>query len=182
MNQYLKLSFGVWAVSLTLLFTGCSGKQSVQSYWLEKAESPHFTSLTVPASILNIAVDSLEQDQKNAIESLSKLNVLLYKTPSGAQETFEKEKSQLLQVVQSSAYEELMKINSSQVQGAVMFLGNENKIDEFLAYGSSDKKGFVMIRVLGKNMNPKHIKPFLKALQQSHVNSEEIQNLFNGLK
>jgi hypothetical protein len=63
-----------------------------------------------------------------------------------------------------------------------MFLGTESKIDEFLAYGSDEKENFILIRVIGDNMNPKHIKPFITALQQSDVNEDELLGLLSSLK
>jgi hypothetical protein len=58
---------GLAAVSLIMLSVSCSSEPSLQSYFVEKSEDPNFISLTVPASILNIAVDSLEADQKAAL-------------------------------------------------------------------------------------------------------------------
>ncbi len=165
-----------------VLFSSCNSKKSVQAYWLEKSQSPNYTSLTVPASLLNIAVDSLEKDQRAAVKSLSKFNVLLYKTPEGDDGSFAKEKSELTAVIKGSTYKELMNINSPEVKGAVLFLGREDAIDEFLAYGSRDANGFILIRIIGDNMSPKHIKPFVNAMKQSHVNSEEIEALFSALK
>ncbi|MFT5021975.1 MAG: hypothetical protein ACI834_000651, partial [Colwellia sp.] len=77
----LKTTFIKYLGLLGLLILGvsCSSAPSLQSYFVEKSEDAHFISVTVPASVLNIAVDSLELDQKEALATLSKLNVLLFK-------------------------------------------------------------------------------------------------------
>jgi hypothetical protein len=170
------------ALILAVSVISCNSNKSVQQYLLEKQDSSDFVSLTLPASILNIAVDSLDSDQKAAVNSLKKLTALVYHAPKGDTEAFTKEKTEITSVLKNSKYQDLMRAQTDMGTGKVMFLGTESKIDEFLAYGSEEKENFILIRVIGDNMNPKHIKPFITALQQSDVNEDELLGLLSSLK
>jgi len=174
------------AVGLILIvamsFISCNSNKSVQQYFLEKLSSPDFISLTLPASILNIAVDSLAAEEQDAVNSLKKLNVLVFHSPEGASDRFTKEEEEVTAVLNNSKYQDLISAHTPMGSGTIMFLGAESTIDEFLAFGSDLKQNFILIRVLGDNMNPKHIKPFIAALQQSDINEEELLALLAGLK
>ena len=174
------------AVGLILIvamsFISCNSNKSVQQYFLEKQSSPDFISLTLPASILNIAVDSLAAEEQDAVNSLKKLNVLVYHSPEGASDRFTKEEEEVTAVLNNSKYQDLISAHTPMGSGTIMFLGAESTIDEFLAFGSDLRQNFILIRVLGDDMNPKHIKPFITALQQSDINEEELLALLAGLK
>ncbi len=57
-------------VFLALSMVACNSGPTLQSYFVEKSEDPNFISLTLPSSILNIAVDSLQADQQEALATL----------------------------------------------------------------------------------------------------------------
>lgn len=180
MKRLIKSSGLLLIVAMSML--SCNSNKSVQQYILEKQSSPDFISLTLPASILNIAVDSLGVDEKNAVDSLKKLNVLVYHASDQSKDIFENEQKEIRNVLANSKYEDLMKAQTHMGSGAIMFLGSESNIDEFLAFGTDQKENFILIRVLGDNMNPKHIMPFISALKQSDVNEDELLNLLSTLK
>jgi len=107
---------------------------------------------------------------------------LVYHSPEGASDRFTKEEEEVTAVLNNSKYQDLISAHTPMGSGTIMFLGAESTIDEFLAFGSDLKQNFILIRVLGDNMNPKHIKPFITALQQSDINEEELLALLAGLK
>lgn len=180
MKQFIKHTGMMLIVAIGIV--SCDSNKSVQQYIIEKQSSPDFISLTLPASILNIAVDSLGSEERDAVNSLKKLNVLVYHSPDGASDIFQKEQTEISTVLKNSNYQNLISAQTHMGSGNIMFLGTESKIEEFLAYGSDQKENFILIRILGNNMNPKHIKPFLTALKQSDVNEDELLSLLSGLK
>ena len=58
-------------------------------------------------------------------------------------------------------------------------------VDEVVIYGDNDEKGFMLVRVLGENMNPAKIAQLMQALQKSDYKGEGLEQLksllFNGI-
>jgi len=168
-------------LSLLILGVSCSSAPSLQSYYLEKSEDPNFISLSVPASLLNISLDSLESEQKEALATLSKLNVLLFKNTYKNTSLLDKEAQIVQSILSKSQYTELMKLKALDYQGSLSYLGTEDAIDEMVVYAKGSKEGFLLVRIMGNGMNPKHIKPFVAALQRSQANPEDFKSLLSNL-
>jgi hypothetical protein len=75
-----------------------------------------------------------------------------------------------------------MKLNSEYGKGVIKYLGDEDAIDEVIIYGSSDDKGFALIRVLGKDMNPAYIIQLMNAIQKSDYSGEGLGEIGQFLK
>jgi len=167
----------VFAIGLV----SCSSEPTLQSYFVEKSEDPNFISLTLPASILNIAVDSLEADQKEALATLKKLNVLVFRNNQKDLSVFDTESKTVVKILSTSSYTELMKLKAEAYQGSVSYLGSEDALKEIIVYAKGGKEGFVLIRVMGDGMNPKYLKPFLEALQSSNASIDDFKGLLPDL-
>ncbi len=72
MKKYITNIFVVLGI---LALSACSTSQSLQEYYVDNSENPNFISLDVPASILNLQEANLTKTQRQALESLKKLNV-----------------------------------------------------------------------------------------------------------
>ncbi len=165
-----------------LLFIGCSSTQSLQEYYVDSAENPNFISLDLPASILNLEAADLTESQQTAVQSLRKLNVLAFrKTASNALE-YEVEKGKVNAIMKNKDFKELMKLNSEYGKGYVKYLGEEDAIDEVIIYGNSDDKGFALVRVLGKDMNPAYLVQLMQAIQKSDYKGEGLGEIGQFLK
>jgi len=168
-------------VFLALSMVACNSGPTLQSYFVEKSEDPNFISLTLPSSILNIAVDSLQADQHEALATLKKLNVLIYRKSVNEPAQLNVESDVVLKILSNSAYTELMKLNAEDYKGAVSYLGTEDAIKEIIVFAKSGSDGFALIRVIGDGMNPKYLKPFVEALQTSKASAEDFKNLLPDL-
>jgi hypothetical protein len=168
-------------VFLALSMVACNSGPTLQSYFVEKSEDPNFISLTLPSSILNIAVDSLKADQQEALATLKKLNVLIYRKSVNEPAQLDVESDVVLKILSNSAYTELMKLNAEDYKGAVSYLGTEDAIKEIIVFAKSGSDGFALIRVIGDGMNPKYLKPFVEALQTSKASAEDFKNLLPDL-
>lgn len=168
-------------VFLALSMVACNSGPTLQSYFVEKSEDPNFISLTLPSSILNIAVDSLQADQQEALATLKKLNVLIYRKSVNEPAQLDLESDVVLKILSNSAYIELMKLNAEDYKGAVSYLGTEDAIKEIIVFAKSGSDGFALIRVIGDGMNPKYLKPFVEALQTSKASAEDFKNLLPDL-
>lgn len=172
----------ILSVLTVLLFIGCSSTQSLQEYYVDSAENPNFISLDLPASILNLNEVDLTESQRTAVQSLRKLNVLAFRKTAANNTEYEVEKGKVDAILKNKAFKELMKLNSQYGKGYVKYLGEEDAIDEVIIYGNMDDKGFALVRVLGKDMNPAHLMQLMQALQKSDYNGEGLGEIGQFLK
>lgn len=173
----MKKRYLLLTVSILILLSACSSTQSLQEYYVDSSENPNFLSFDVPASILNLAETDLNPTQKEAVESLRKLNVLAFKKSDTNAAEYEVEKTKVKKILANTDYSELMKMNTGYGKATVKFLGEDDAIDEVVIYGNSDEKGFALIRVLGDDMNPAHLAQLLQAIQKSDFKGEGLEKL-----
>ncbi|MEB8329426.1 DUF4252 domain-containing protein [Flavobacteriaceae bacterium KMM 6897] len=164
------------------LLAACSSNQSLQEYYVDNSNNPNFISLDIPASILNLDKAELSSDERVAIESLKKLNVLAFKKTADNAAEFKMESAKVDAILKSDKFVELMKLKSTYGNGVVKYLGDEDAIDEVIIYGSSKDQGFALIRVLGKDMNPAHLMTLMQALQKSDYKGEGLGSLQDFMK
>lgn len=170
------------AIVCLLVLSACSSTQSLQEYYVDSAENPNFISLDVPTSILNLEETDLSNVQREALESLKKLNVLAFKKTTQNAAEYKAEKVKVNAILKNDKFVELMKLNSSYGKGVIKYLGDEDAIDEVIIYGNSNDKGFALIRVLGNDMNPAHLVQLLQAIQKSDYNGEGLGEIGKFLK
>ena len=178
--RYVKLCTVLF---FTLMIGSCSSEQSLQEYFISNAENPNFISFDVPASLLNLEKVELTQDQKEAVSSLKKLNVLAFTKNDANTAEFEAEKQKVKAILKNAAYSELMTMNTSFGKATIQVKGDDDTLDELIIYGNNTDKGFVLIRVLGDNMNPASLMQAIQAMQNSDMNIDgltQLGNLFKG--
>ena len=172
----------VFMAAIVATFWACSSTQSLQEYYVDNQENPNFISLDVPASILNLENADLTDAQRTALKSLKKLNVLAFKKTTENAADYKIEKENVNAILKNDEFTELMKLNSSYGKGVIKYLGDDDAIDEVIIYGSSDDKGFALIRVLGDDMNPAHLVQLMQAIQKSDYKGEGLGEIGEFLK
>ncbi|KPM33745.1 Hypothetical protein I595_651 [Croceitalea dokdonensis DOKDO 023] len=178
----MKNSIKIVLLTVLLCLGACASQQSLQEYYIDNKENSNFISLDVPASILKIESNQLNATQQEALESLRKFNLLAFKMTDANKEEYTLERAKVKQILRDDDFVELMKINTQYGKGVIKYLGEDNAIDEVIIYGDSDDKGFALIRVLGRDMNPAHIVQLIQALQQSDFDGEGLGEIGEFLK
>lgn len=169
-------------MAMTVVLASCSSQQSLQEYYVDNQENPNFISLDIPASILKMDGVDLNEKQREAIESLRKFNLLAFKKTAENAADYKLEKAKVKEILKDDEFVELMKINSSYGKGVIKYLGDEDAIDEVIIYGDSNDKGFALVRVLGKDMNPAHVVQLMQAIQKSEYKGEGLGEIGKFLK
>ncbi|UJH67666.1 DUF4252 domain-containing protein [Allomuricauda sp. SCSIO 65647] len=169
-------------VTMAIIFASCSSQQSLQEYYVDNKENPNFISLDIPASILKMDEVDLTDVQREAVESLKKFNLLAFKKTSENVGDYKLEKAKVKEILKDDEFVELMKINSQYGKGVIKYMGDEDAIDEVIIYGDSKEKGFALVRVLGKDMNPAHIVQLMQAIQKSEYKGEGLGEIGKFLK
>ncbi len=178
----MKKLFAILPAAALFLLMGCSSTQSLQEYYIDSAENPNFISLDLPASILKLDEVDLNDEQRRAMESLRKLNILAFKKTTANTAEYEVEKGKVNAILKNSEFKELMKLNSAYGKGSIKYLGEADAIDEVVIFGNSNEKGFALVRVLGDDMNPAYIVQLMQAIQSSDYKGEGLGEIGEFLK
>ena len=162
-------------ILLVVTLQSCNQGSSLQSYYVDNQEQPNFLSVDVPLSMLNLDKTQLTDDQNDAYESIQKLNMLAYKKKGSQQEEYETELAKIKTILDDSKYEELIRGGDSKVgKFSIKILGDEDDVKEFILFGNSDDKGFAVVRILGKDMNPNKIMTLFSALDKANIDDSKI--------
>ncbi|PZO29492.1 MAG: DUF4252 domain-containing protein [Flavobacteriaceae bacterium] len=177
----MKFSF-IIAILIAVLLSSCNDEQSLQRYFVNNSENKDFIVLDVTSTILNLDKAKLSSEQKTALESFDKLNILVFRKDSTNAPKFETESKKVNQILKAKEYQELMKVNSGTDVASVSFVGSEDNIKEFIFYAKRDENGFAVVRVLGEDMNPNNILTLMTVLKESKIDLEQLKPLEGLMK
>src|SRR5690606_7583875 len=137
----------VYMVILVATLFSCNQNPSLQTYYVDNQEKPNFLSVDIPANFLNLDENSLTAEQKEAYESIEKLNMLAFRLTEHNQTDYDIELQKVKTILDNPKYEELMR-GGNAVDGkfVIKILGEEDDIEEFILFGSSNNKGFAIVR------------------------------------
>ncbi|MGI9551437.1 MAG: DUF4252 domain-containing protein [Aurantibacter sp.] len=159
------------------ILMACSSTQSLQEYYVDNSDNPHFLKLDIPTSVLNLEEADLTNAQRDALESFQKLNILAFKKTNSNSAAYNAEKENVKTILKNDKFNELMKVSTGMGKASVQYIGDDDAIDEVVIYGSSDDKGFALVRVLGDDMNPAHLMELIKAIEKSDYKGEGLERL-----
>lgn len=172
----------ITAIICGLLLTSCKNEPSLEKYFVENTEKKDFVQLDVSPSILNIDAKKISSEQAAALKSFDKMNVLAFKINDKNKAQFETERAKVTKILKDKKYQQLMKFGSGKEGASVSFVGDDEHISEFVLFGNQKDKGFAVVRVLGKDMNPTSIMTMITALQSSNIDMDQLKSLTEMLK
>ena|SRR5690606_15966692 len=174
-------NYFVLLILSVILFSCSGGGPSLQEYFVDKNQDANFISLDIPSSILSVDKTALSTEQKQAYQSIKKLNVLAFRiTPENTLE-YQKEKQIVSEILKDDKYEDLMVLNSGNHRGTIKYLGTDESIEEVIVFGSSDEDGFALIRVLGDEMKPENMVTLVQALENGSIDASGIGSQLKGV-
>jgi hypothetical protein len=177
----MKLTY-LTAILVSLFLWSCNSEPSLQKYFVDNSEKKDFVALDISSSIINIDKTKLTTEQKTALESFDKMNVLAYKLNKNNQAQYDKESQKVTQILKGKEYQELMKIGSGKDGASVSFVGDENHIDEFVLFAKKKENGFAVVRILGNNMNPNNIMSMLSLIKSTNIDMAQLTPLQDLIK
>lgn len=177
----MKLSF-LLALLAAAILTSCNSEPSLQRYFVDNSEKKEFISLDVSPSILNVNKTKLTAEQKTALESFDKMNILAFKLDKNNTVQYEQEREKLSKILKDETYQELMKVGSGKDAASISFVGDEDHIDEFIIYANKKENGFAVVRILGDDMNPNNILTMLSVLKDANIDMEQLKPLEGLMK
>jgi hypothetical protein len=177
----MKLSV-LTAVLLSLFLLSCNNEPSLQKYFVDNSEKKEFIALDVSSSILNMDKTKLTAEQKTALKSFDKMNIIAFKLDENNKAQYEAESQKVTQILKGKNYQELMKIGSGKDGASISYVGDENDIDEFVLFAKKKENGFAVVRILGNDMNPNNIMNMLSILKSSNIDMEQLKPLQGFVK
>ena len=170
------------AILVSLFLSSCNSEPSLQKYFVDSSEKKDFIELDVSPSIINIDKTKLTAEQKTALGSFDKMNVLAFKLNESNKEQYNVESQKVTQILKDKKYQELMKIGSGKDAASVSFVGDDNHINEFILFAKKKENGFAVVRILGKDMNPNNILNMISLLKSSNVDMAQLKPLQGFLR
>jgi len=170
MKSLIFLFIGIFVI-------GCNSEPTLQKYFVENTENKNFIAFDVSPSIINADETKLTFQQKAALKTFDKMNILAFKINDSNKSQFETERNKVSKILNDKKYQQLMKVSSGKEGASVSFVGDEEHIDEFVLFANKKENGFAVVRILGKDMNPTGIMSMLSVLQSSNINLEQLKPL-----
>ncbi len=166
----------------SLLLLSCNSEPSLQKYYVENAGKKDFVSLDISPSIINVDKAKLSEEQKNALESFDKMNILAFKLDEKNKAKYQEESQKLTKILKGEDYQQLMKIGEGKDAASISFVGDEDNIDEFILFAKREENGFAVVRILGNDMNPNNIMNMLSVLKSANIDMEQLKPLEGLMK
>lgn len=159
-------------------FISCTNGPTLQTYYVDNELKPGFTTFDVPASFVNIEKVELTEQQKEAYESVDKLNLLAFKLDANNQEEYKVELQKVKEILKNPKYEELIRGgNTTDGKFVVKFLGEVDNIDELIVLSNANDKGFMVARILGNDMNAQDLISLGDILQKAQIEDGQLSDL-----
>ena len=159
-----------------LVLAGCSSEPTLQKYFVEKTEDKNFVAVDVSPSILNLDPATLNAEQKAALQSFEKMNILAFKNAEDST-LYKTERAKVKELLKDEKYQELMKFGSAGSSGSLSFVGDSEHIDEFILFMAEKETGFAVVRILGKDMNPTGVMTLMSLLPQANLDQGQLKPL-----
>ncbi len=172
----------VLLIVVSFFLWNCETKPSLQKYFVENTESTEFIAVDLTPSIINTEKVSLSSSEKEALKSFEKMNILAFKSDEKNSANYDSEIKKVKTLLKDTTYQELIKVGSGTDGAAIYFVGEDEKISEFIVLANRKENGFAVVRVLGNEMSPTHIVNMLSLLQKSDLNLEQLKPLQELMK
>ena len=176
MNSSIKTIIMMLLLVVTL--QSCNQGPTLQSYYVDSELAPGFTSLDVPLSLLKIDKTLLDEEQKEAYESIEKLSLIAFVSEDGNTDQMNVELAKVKVILDNPKYEELMRGgNATDGKFVVKCIGDGDNVDEFILLGNSNESGFALVRVLGDDMNFNKIMKLASVLDESNIEESQLKEI-----
>lgn len=157
------------AMACVALFISCTNEVSLQEYFVAHHEDSDFIAIDVPTSLLDKKAVALSNDEKEALESVKKINFLALQRTDANQDKIEQESQAITKILNSDTYETLMKFGFDGVNVVLKYQGDDEVMDEVIVFAAHPKKGIALVRVLGNDMKPEKISKLMQSIKKGNL-------------
>ena len=153
----------------------CDKGPTLQTYYVDNELKPGFSTLDIPTSFLDIEETSLTAEQKEAYNSVDKLNMLSFIVNEENRAEYELELEKVKTILKNSKYDELMRGgNITDGKFVVKIVGDPDSLDELILFGNANDRGFAIVRILGDDMNAGHLVELVMSLKDADFDEKKV--------
>jgi hypothetical protein len=166
-----------YILALTMLMASCGQEPTLQKYFVESSDDKGFMVLDIAPTIIQTDKIKLTEEEKVALNSLDKFNILAYTTDKNNPAKLKQEQEKVKQLLKGEEYEELMHIGSNEQGASIHTIGEGDAIEEFVIYAHNKETGLAVVRVMGEDMNPNNVMTLVGLLQKAPIDSTQLKPL-----
>jgi len=164
-----------------MLLMSCNNGVSLQKYFVDHQEDSDFVAVDVATSLLDTDKVALSKEEKEALESIKKVNFLALPLKDKTKARYEEEKTTINTILNSDKYETLMRFGSNGTKAVLKFQGDEDNIDEMIVFASNKERGLALVRVLGDDMKPENVAKLMNAIDKGDVDMDAFKNIIGNI-
>ncbi|UKM64674.1 DUF4252 domain-containing protein [Flavobacteriaceae bacterium GSB9] len=173
------VNYLIFTLFTAAILISCGNEGSLQRYYVDNQENKNFITQDFPLSMIEIDKSDFTEAQKEAYESVNKLNFLGFKANQTNVEAYETELTKVKAILSNEKYNDLIEFNDKGNKIVVKYIGDDNEADEVVVFGNSKDLGFGIVRVLGDDMNPDKMITLIKAMQSADIDEKKIENIMS---
>ncbi|AWI25821.1 DUF4252 domain-containing protein [Flavobacterium pallidum] len=171
------------SLSCSLFLTGCNSEPTLQKYFIKKSGKSNFIVLDLTPNIFKMDKLKLTADEKKALDSFDKMNMLFFKSDSVSTTAYDTENKALKNLLNDKKYELLMRVGSGSDGASISYVGKDDEhIDEFVIYAAKKENGIAVVRVLGNDMDPSGVMTLLSLLKNANIDQKQLEPLKKLMK
>lgn len=151
---------------------------SLQTYMVNHKDDENFISLDFSLKTFVDNFDKLSDDQKKVFKDVRKVNILAFKKDNSNGEEYSQKRNLLTQILSEEfSDQQLMSVNDKGRQMKMFADDMKDKVKEIVIYASDNNRGFLVLRLLGDDLNPSN---FYKLMQISdEMNFEDLAQMID---
>ena len=169
-------------IVVSLIFLACNNDLSLQQFIVKQQEKQDVISFDLSSSLLAATDKITSQEDINTLKSIKKINILAYQLTDSTKSRHTSEKQHIKNILKQEKYQELIRYGKGNQEAKIYLVGNEEALNELIVFANSNDLGWLIVRVLGKNMKPEKI---IKVMQQidfkdTDLNFSKIKNILKN--
>ena len=149
---------------MAIVSTACQ-TNSLQSFMVDHKNDENFISLDFSLKTFVDNFEGLTDEQQAVFEDVRKVNFLAFKKDEANAEAYAEKRNNLMEILNNQFSDaQLMSLNTDGNQMKMYADDMDSKVQEIILYAGNDSKGFMVLRLLGDDLNPSN---FYKLMQMS---------------
>lgn len=166
---------------VVLLMSSCKNDKSLQTYLVDTSGKEGFYTGDIPVSSVLSPKADVEDDVKETMQSIKKINVVFLPKTEANEASYETEKAKLKEIFKDNEdYKSLMAMNLKGMNVSVFYSGKTDAVDEIVAFGYGAQNGVGVVRLLGDDMDPSKIVQMLSSVEMDENSLGNLGNIFNA--
>ena len=170
------------SIVTTLVLFSCNNEASLQTYFVDHQEAANFITADLPTTLVDLDEHEFTNEEREAYNSIKRLNFLGYKIEENGIESYKAELSNVKTILSHKKYIELAEFNYNGAKFIVKYIGDDELVDELIIFGSSTDVGFGVARVLGDIMSVVKMASLVNVMQNANVDQTQFDGIMNCVK